>query len=377
MNGACTGGAVDAGAPMACLGGSGLCPGPVGSMYCASLMNGFADCGNCGRTCAPGQYCINGTCLLAGAGTSCPAQQQACPNATGSGMFCTDFSKDPANCGACGRICPGGTNCQTGICSAPTCSAPATACVGSGGTFCADLSRDAANCGACNQACAANAICTGGVCQGGAGTYPGLGACTGTGGAPFCTNLLNDQGNCGSCGTKCAATESCFSGTCGTTAPPPVCPAGNQVCTDPSGQKQYCSNVLYDGGNCGRCGNICPAGTGCNNGMCLAMAGTDAGTCPATMKMCGTYCADVNNDSANCGMCGYLCPNGTACSNGACMPAATDGGPPPDGGGISCNQPLIPCDGTYCSDPQNDRANCGGCHIMCTAVQNCLAGKCM
>ncbi|HVR04069.1 MAG TPA: MopE-related protein [Polyangia bacterium] len=455
MNGVCVGGS-DAGTAASpdggdttsasCPGGGGLCTGAGGSMYCASFSYGTADCGACGHACAAGQYCANGTCLLAGAGTACGQGQSSCPNATGNGVYCVDLTTDPSNCGACARMCPGGTRCAAGICAALTCAPPGTACVGAGGsTICTDLTRDAANCGACGKVCATNAICSAGVCEGGGGSYPGLAACTGPGGAAFCTNLLNDQGNCGACGNMCAAGESCFGGTCGTAPPPPVCPTGTVVCTDPSGQKQYCSNPTFDSGNCGRCGNVCASGTSCNNGACVTTAMTDAGTlqCGPAMKMCanaaGMYCADVVNDFANCGMCGLQCPGGWFCQNGSCMaqdggtapppdggfppvncaagysacyPAAgpgyctnfsdpgncggcfracpggyscqaaicmppPDGGTAPDGGGVSCNPPAVACDGTYCADVTTDIGNCGACHIMCSAAQQCLQGKCM
>ena len=356
-------------------------------MYCAPLMTAFADCGYCGHTCAAGQYCTDSTCILAGAGPACTGTQTSCPVPGGPNLYCVELSKDPANCGACGRTCPGGTSCNNGLCTTPTCAAPATACPGAGGgTFCADLGRDAVNCGACGKACANNAICSGGTCQGGGGTYAGLGACMGAGGAPFCTNLLNDLGNCGACGNVCAGGQSCFSGSCGTSAPPPVCPAGYEICTDQAASgKQFCSSPLFDSMNCGKCGNACGANMGCMNGTCVATGAVDAGTtqtCAYPNEMCptaeGVFCLNVLSDPQNCGGCGNVCSVDTYCGNGTCTPTAVQADA---GTAIKCVYPQQSCDppaaSPYCADFSLDLNNCGACFKACMPGYSCQAGACV
>jgi hypothetical protein len=383
-----------------------------------------------GPVCTNGQYCDpTGRCVTA-APPVCNTPQITCPITVGSGTFCTDPAKDPGNCGGCGRVCPGGMVCNNGVCGAQTCGATSTACVGpGGGTFCADLQRDASNCGTCGHVCTNNAICSGGTCQGGGGSYPGLAACVGSGGAPFCTNLLSDPGNCGRCGNICAPSEGCFSGACG----------GNQLlCTDPAAQKQYCSDPMYDSNNCGQCGHVCGVNMACNNGTCVPSS-TDGGTqCGPQGRMCptavGIACVNIFTDPQNCGNCGDVCSSNTFCNNATCVPTGTDGGVPPDGGAIncaggdmacypaagppycanigfdpancggcfkpcpggwacqggtcspppdggtdasmSCQVGFTLCDGTYCTDTTTDKANCGGCHFQCSAVQQCFQGQC-
>src|SRR5258708_37105894 len=63
----------------------------------------------------------------------------------------------------------------------------------------------------------------------------------------------------------------------------PTCPAPGMNCVDQPTGKMYCARVDSDPGNCGRCGNVCPAGTYCQNYGCVPMAGRDGGT---------TGCAD-------------------------------------------------------------------------------------
>jgi hypothetical protein len=143
-----------------------------------------------------------------------------------------------------------------------------TCTVGAAQTYCTDVSRDPGNCGGCGRVCPPNAICTSGICQGG-GFYPGVAPCPGTGGAPMCTNLYSDPANCGACGNVCQAGMGCYGGACGTAPPPPMCPQGATTCTDATG-KMYCTQISGDPSNCGGCGNVCPAGYACQNATCVA-----------------------------------------------------------------------------------------------------------
>jgi hypothetical protein len=355
------------------------------------------DCGRAGFVCAAGAcqpdcrqnpVCLNGDiCDASGrcqpAPTTCAQPQVSCPMPSGSGIYCSDLKTDQMNCGACGRACPAGTFCNSGLCSAQTCAAPATACVlPGGGTLCTDLSRDPGNCGACGKVCATNAICTNGACQGGGGTQPGIAACQAPGGGALCTSLLSDPMNCGACGVVCAGGQGCFNGTCG--AQTQTCGAGMQVCTDASGQKQFCTDPRYDSGNCGKCGNVCSTGTSCVNGACQTSTSADGGAtaCVAPASPCpngagGTVCTTFMMDPSNCGACGRVCPGGTYCNDGACLPVSDGGAQSLDAGSISCPAGQDVCDGTYCADFLKDQQNCGACHFACTGTLICYQGKCM
>jgi hypothetical protein len=358
------------------------------------------DCGRAGFVCAAGAcqpdcrqnpVCRNGDiCDASGrcqpAPTTCTQPQVSCPMPGGSGIYCSDLAHDQMNCGACGRFCPGGTYCNNGVCAAQTCTTPATSCAQpGGGILCTDLSRDPANCGACGKVCATNAICTNGACQGGDGKQLGVGACPAPGGGALCTSLLSDPMNCGACGVVCAGGQGCFNGICGSQTQ--TCAAGMQVCTDASGQKQYCSDPRYDSGNCGKCGLVCAAGTSCVNGACQTSTSADGGAsaCVAPSSPCpngtgGTVCTTFMMDPSNCGACGRVCPGGTYCADGACLPVSDGGTQQPidaGTGSISCPAGQAVCDGTYCADFMKDPQNCGACHVACTGTLICYQGKCM
>ncbi len=63
-----------------------------------------SHCGGCGRACAPGDVCVEGSCAAA-----CDAPFQAC------GSACVDTTRDPDHCGGCDVAC------DTGVCVDGTC----------------------------------------------------------------------------------------------------------------------------------------------------------------------------------------------------------------------------------------------------------------
>ncbi len=204
-------------------------------------------------------------------------------------------------------------------------------------SFCTDPGKDPANCGGCGRVCPANTFCNAGTCQPGGGTTTpgGMAACPGTNGAPVCTNIYNDSANCGGCGHICTDGTYCMGGVC---AQPPTCPAGNALCGDPASGKRYCTDVSVDSGNCGACGIFCQGGTYCMGGICVV--GMQP-TCPAPGMNCvdqptgKMYCARVDSDPGNCGRCGNVCPAGTYCQNYGCVPMAGS-----DGGTTGCADPM-------------------------------------
>ncbi len=372
------------------------CPGPAG-LLCTDVMRDPGNCGMCGRICPAGTTCAAGVCMMGAMG--CVAPLTGCP--TG----CTSLKDDAKNCGFCGNTCPDGSGCQAGTCTGTlTCVPPTMLCgdAAAGKMYCTDTSHDPGNCGGCGKTCPAGAICTDGTCQGGGGNYPGLAACPSASGASLCASLLNDPTNCGACGKVCPAALGCYGGACAAGPATAMCPPELKPCADPTG-KMYCANPLYDPANCGLCGNVCPAGTACVNAMCVGGIAPDGGvatsTCPAALKPCAdptgnVYCANPFYDPGNCGFCGNVCPAGTVCMNATCISGiVADGGTgagPSDAGAVfngdagvpppTCPAAFFTCMGAagqpVCTDLVNDPANCGGCGIVCPAGTGCMQKIC-
>lgn len=123
--------------PVTC--GSGLvnCNGS-----CRNVQLDDANCGACGTVCAMGQTCTAGRCAATSQPTppAAPTCNGSCPMRSNSNATCVsntcvyacyesygDCDRNVAtgcetalttnaNCGACGRVCGGGTNCQQGMC---------------------------------------------------------------------------------------------------------------------------------------------------------------------------------------------------------------------------------------------------------------------
>jgi hypothetical protein len=80
----------------------------------------------------------------------CPSGQRACGTTCVSG-------DDRANCGGCGKACPAGAICQSGVCR--FCDTGLTLC----GNTCVNLATDPANCGSCGRTCPSGR-CGNGAC---------------------------------------------------------------------------------------------------------------------------------------------------------------------------------------------------------------------
>lgn len=81
---------------------------------------------------------------------------------TDCGGVCVNLQTAAAHCGGCGRTCATGQSCVAGVCML-VCTAPTTMCGGA----CANTQTDVAHCGMCGHACATGARCTAGRCVGG------------------------------------------------------------------------------------------------------------------------------------------------------------------------------------------------------------------
>ena len=99
--------------------------------------------------------------------------------------------------------------------------------------------------------------------------------------------------------------------------------------------------------------------------------------CCRESETCDGHC-DINFDldPFHCGGCGQRCPEGQGCFEGVCgeCPAAPDGGAMTlcvwDFGGSGRHQ-------TICNDLRNNRWSCGSCFNACAVGQRCEEGRCV
>ncbi len=239
---------------------------------CISVDQDRNNCGSCGHVCPGGFDCSGGQCqcttvncggICCGPNSVCLKGQicQACGgNQVVCNGNCTDLTSDSNNCNKCGMVCPNGTTCMAGACTAcpmkfcdklQTCVAGICTC-GQGqtlcGQICADLSFDINNCGMCGHACGPKAgACANGMCF----CANGGTLCNGT-----CVDLTSDSNNCSGCGMVCGQNQICVNSVCG------QCPNNQSVCNG------RCTDLSSDISNCGLCSNFCNKGQQCMNGVC-------------------------------------------------------------------------------------------------------------
>lgn len=195
---------------------------------CVDISTDLSNCGVCGRACAAGEICDQGTCSI-----NCVAGRTLC------GATCADTLTDSANCGTCGMACSAERSCSGGQCVCP---------VGQNdcGGVCSDPLTDASNCGSCGNACMGGQTCQQGACACPLGaTYCGT----------ACVDTQTSSENCGTCGTVCVSGQVCQAGLC-------ACPSGTNLCGD------TCTDVQSDDLNCGACGQVCELGQTCAAGAC-------------------------------------------------------------------------------------------------------------
>lgn len=161
--------------------------------------------------------------------------------------------------------------------------------------------------------------------------YPGFSGvcCNGS-----CIDFNTNPEHCGGCGDACPAGEACINGVCGC---PDMC---NGVCVD----------LGSNSSNCGVCGNVCGYEQRCLSGIC---------TCIDDRTACGMQCVDLNTSSMNCGECGYQCSVVGYCDGGVCV----------------CNAGFTDCGGT-CVDLLSNSVTCGSCTNSCAPDRICVNGVC-
>ncbi|MBX3199785.1 MAG: hypothetical protein KF894_16740 [Labilithrix sp.] len=112
------------------------------------------NCGGCGKQCAAGEACINGTC-------------QCDPGPSGCDCL-PDFETDVQHCGSCGLRCSDRANstatCEFGRCGL-SCRVGYSDCNQVELDGCeVDIFRDPRNCGACGVSCETGQACIDGAC---------------------------------------------------------------------------------------------------------------------------------------------------------------------------------------------------------------------
>jgi len=334
---------------------------------------------NCpaGKRCvARGASYVCAGCLVA---VDCPALASGRAAACCGGQ-CVDVTSDAHNCGACGTSCPaptsGAATCTDGACGASPCAGGALDCNGDPRDGCeVDGQTDVKNCGACGARCAGgpnqSAACEAGACR--STCAAGWSHCSASASDGCEVHTEVDVKNCGACGHACpavpGATAVCRAGGCAMFS----CMAPFADC-DGLAANGCEVNTSDDTGNCGACGQACPAvdngAPGCRASTCgIGQCMVGFADCDGAVK---TGCeAHLDTDVANCGACGKACALANAtpsCAMGACAIAA-------------CNPTFADCDGKAENGCEvataTDAQNCGACGTVCPVDKPvCAAGVC-
>lgn len=250
------------------------------------------NCGDCGRKCLTPEGTLANECENATCQPMCAEGFRNC-NGDGADGCESNVRRDPENCGACGNTCETAgavrTTCEAGKC-VPTCNADSGDCDGNGANGCeTDITTDPEHCGGCDLECELPTGTTRNVCEGGtcvptckAGEYDD---CDGNGHNGCETALQDNDAHCGACGKKCQSGEgtNAESNVCEGTTCKPVCLPGWGACENP---ELGCTVPLDTPENCGECGKKCGGATP----HCVA------GTCQARIALLNEVDGGVHNE---------------------------------------------------------------------------------
>jgi hypothetical protein len=269
-----------------------------------NLLEDPTNCGACGNVCpgpvdGPGQaICVAGACEI-----RCAEGHLACPLGDRGAKICIDPKSNPDHCGACGSACSD-NNAEARVCEGGTCHPRCISGFGDCDTVqnngCETPLNTADQCGACGQSCSSQNVarmcsvapyrpiptdvCAAGVCS------SGFADCNGDKRLDGCEADLTSILTCGSCGNRCPAPyrflATCEGGRCGGR-----CEEDYASCNGPDTDHDGCeTHAAFDSGNCGACGNKCPARTQFNN---------FSGDCSYSRCTCADRGYDCDGDYSN------------------------------------------------------------------------------
>lgn len=318
--------ATQCGPPLQCDDGKRDCKNGATDGCETDIRSDVNNCGGCAIVCATppsGEAaCVEGKCTI----STCAKGARDCNSNMADGCE-IDTLRDANNCGACGTVCPSGTEgvgvCQAGKCVL-ACNAGYLDCDGDPNNGCeVNGSADDSNCGNCGNVCppspSLNSVCAAGTCITSSCKAPQL-TCK-AGPIDGCeVNSSNDLNNCGTCGKKCAipanATPACTNSNCAIGR----CNSGFDDC-DKLLANGCEIDLTKDTKNCGTCGKQCSyanAAPQCTSSTC------SMGACNANFFDCNKMDSDgceinLASDPNNCGMCGKVCAPTETCAGGSCQ----------------------------------------------------------